>query len=91
MGNNFSYDTADFKDVVYLPFEKIEVPAPAGWENILKVRYGDWRKLVYTHTHAFDHTVDFSYEEYFQKAAKKTLVTDENNKPSILIEEQNNS
>ncbi len=91
MGINYSYDTADFKDVVYLPFENIEIPAPAGWENILTARYGDWRKLVYTHTHAFDYTVDFSYEEYFKRVARKKLISDENSVRSILIEEQNNS
>lgn len=87
MGNNFSYDVADFRDVVYLPFETIEVPAPIGWENVLKARYGDWQKMIFTHTHSFDTTTDFSYNEYFRKAARKTLITDENSVQSILIED----
>ena len=89
--NKFSYDVKDFQDIVYLPFEKIEVPAPVGWENILAARYGDWHKMIFTHTHSFDTSADFSYEEYFSKVAKKTLIVDENSKQSVLIEENTNS
>ena len=30
-----------FDDVIYLPFEGYEFPAPKEWKNILKIRYGD--------------------------------------------------
>jgi len=86
IANRYSYDTADFKDVVYLPFEKIEVPAPIGWERILTNRYGDWHKMIYTHTHSFTNSADISYDKYFGNAAKKTILTDENSATSVLIE-----
>ena len=64
-----SYKLKDFKGVTYLPFEKIEVPAPIGYESILTDYYGDWRKLVYTHSHAKDYSVDISYDDYLRKSA----------------------
>lgn len=35
-----------YKDIVYLPFEQIEVPAPVGCEQILTKQYGDWHQFV---------------------------------------------
>lgn len=35
-----------YADIVYLPFENIMVPAPAGYDNILRQRYGDYMKPV---------------------------------------------
>lgn len=35
-----------YADIVYLPFENIMVPAPAGYDNILKHRYGDYMTPV---------------------------------------------
>ena len=36
-----------YTDVVYLPFEGMMVPAPIGYEEVLKVQYGpDWRTPV---------------------------------------------
>ncbi|MEY8389761.1 LicD family protein [Lachnospiraceae bacterium 45-W7] len=31
-----------FVDAVYLPFENIKVPAPAGYDSLLRCRYGDY-------------------------------------------------
>ena len=64
-----SYDLKDFEKTVYLPFEKIELPAPAGWENCLTAQYGDWRKMVFTHTHSQDYSVDIPYTEYYKTSA----------------------
>lgn len=89
IANRYSYDTADFNDVVYLPFEKIKVPAPVGWEKILTTRYGDWQKMIYTHTHSLTNSADVSYDEYFSHAAKKTVMTDENSVTTVLIEDVN--
>ncbi len=88
--NKAVYDVKDFSDVTYLPFEKIELPAPIGWENILTSRYGDWRKMIYIPPHVTDYTADFSYEEYFKKMARKTLISDKNSVKTILIEENTN-
>ena len=89
--NRAVYDKKDFAAVTYLPFEKIELPAPIGWENILTSRYGDWRKMIFTHSHVLDYTTNFSYEKYFKSVAKRTLITDEHSVSSILIEENINS
>ena len=35
-----------YESVVYLPFENIKVPAPVGYDEILKCQYGDYRKFV---------------------------------------------
>lgn len=61
------YKSKDFMEVTWLPFEKIEVPAPVGYESVLTDFYGDWRKLVYTHSHAQTYSADISWEEYLQK------------------------
>ena len=65
----FNFDSKDFEKTVYLPFEKIELPAPAGWENCLTAQYGDWRKMVFTHTHSQDYSVDIPYTEYYKTSA----------------------
>lgn len=36
----------DFKDTFYLDFETLKVPAPSGYDNILKRLYGDYMKPV---------------------------------------------
>lgn len=35
-----------FKEAVYLPFEQIEVPVPCGYDQVLKVHYGDYMTPV---------------------------------------------
>lgn len=35
-----------YSDVVYLPFEHMMVPAPAGYDNLLKCRYGEYMTPV---------------------------------------------
>ena len=61
------YLARDFEGVTYLPFEKIELPAPAGYESILDTFYGDWHEPVLTHMHSLLYSADISYKEYFKK------------------------
>lgn len=63
-----SYRTENFDDIVYLPFEKIELPSPVGYDNILKDIYGNWHKMVITHTHTNEWSADVSYDEYRRKS-----------------------
>lgn len=35
-----------YREIIYLPFGNITVPAPKGYEEILSVQYGDWHKFV---------------------------------------------
>ena len=71
MNNERSYQSKDFRDVVYLPFEKIEVPAPVGYDSILTDFYGDWHKLVYSPGHLNFYSTEISWDEYLQKTASK--------------------
>ena len=65
------YQSKDFLDVVYLPFEKIELPAPVSYDSILTDFYGDWHKLIYTHNHANVYSANISWTEYLQKTRAK--------------------
>lgn len=64
------YYVKDLENVVYLPFEEIEIPAPAGYENCLKSQYGDWRKpVIYpSHTREYLYSAEIPYTEYYKKA-----------------------
>ena len=63
-----SYATDNFKEVVYLPFEKIEIPCPVGYDDCLTAQYGNWRKPVYTHSHAQIYSAEISYKEFFKES-----------------------
>ena len=63
--------TADFTDVTYLPFEKIEVPAPINYDSALTDCYGDWRKPVFRQTHVQIYSTEISWREYFRKTIIK--------------------
>lgn len=64
---------ADFQDLIYMPFEFIEIPVGTGYEHALTSKYGDWRKFVKgasNHGHMiFD--ADTPYREYLEKVGKK--------------------
>ena len=66
-----SYQLKDFRDVAYLPFEKITVPAPAGYESVLTDFYGDWRKCVIYPPHNFIYSADISWEEYLSQSSRQ--------------------
>lgn len=38
----FLFDKEDYADIVMLPFEDIMIPAPAGYDRILTINYGDY-------------------------------------------------
>ena len=57
-----------FDNAVYLPFEMLEIPVPAGYKEILDTFYGDWHKYSIaptTHSGVFFDT-DISYEEFYR-------------------------
>ncbi len=66
--DNRIYQTKDFKNLAYVPFEKIKIPIPVNYDEILKVDYGDWKKLIISYGHMKDCSVDIPYTEYFQKS-----------------------
>ena len=63
------YQSKDFRDVVYLPFETIELPAPVGYDSILTDYYGDWRTFTIYPPHVVDSSANISWDEYLQKTA----------------------
>lgn len=65
------YQSKDFADVLWLPFEKTEVPAPVGYESVLNDFYGDWRKPVFLKPHYQLHSADIPWAEYFKQKAFK--------------------
>lgn len=69
---NVTYAAKDFEQIVWLPFEKTEVPVPVGYENCLDANYGDWHKIVVNNIHSLKFSCDISSEEYFQTAVQLT-------------------
>lgn len=65
-----AYPFKDTEKVIYMPFEQIEIPVPAGWENCLKSQYGDWqRPLIYpSHTRDYFYSAEISYTEYYKNS-----------------------
>lgn len=45
-GKETGIDKSLYKDIVMLEFEGMKIPAPARYEEILNIRYGDWHKWV---------------------------------------------
>ena len=39
------WPASDFAETVRLPFEDVTVPAPVGWDDLLRVTYGDYMQL----------------------------------------------
>ncbi len=64
-----NYKTENFRNLTYLPFEKIEMPVPVNYDEVLSIDYGDWHKMVYTHSHSMQWSSDISYKEYFKSSA----------------------
>ena len=62
------YKAENFNKVEYLPFEKIELPVPANYDEILQANYGDWHKMIITHTHVQTYSADIPYYEYFKNS-----------------------
>ena len=63
--------SSDYMDFTYLPFEKIELPVPTGYESILTNLYGDWRKPVIGNVHSRFYSADIPWDKYVQTAAFK--------------------
>ncbi len=61
----------DYQDLTYLPFEKIELPVPIGYDSVLTDLYGEWRKPVIGKPHSKFYSAEIPWTEYVQKAAFK--------------------
>lgn len=54
-----------YREVIYLPFESLQVPVPVDYERVLEAEFGDWRKLVRARSfHELEYlSTDISYEQ----------------------------
>lgn len=66
-----AYRSKSFKDVVYLPFETIEIPAPIDYDAVLTDDMGDWHKMVIAKGHLNTYSVEIPYKEYFAQLKSK--------------------
>lgn len=68
---------------VMMPFEDIEIPVPAGYNEILKSLYGDYMKLPPVDERGVHHNIFFDpdkpYSEYFGKLTREEAINNENN------------
>ena len=64
--SGFAYDTNDFDEIIYLPFENIELPAPKNYDNVLKSQYGNWHEMKISHSHTSQWSADIPYTEYYR-------------------------
>lgn len=62
----------DYKHVIWLPFEFMNVPACSNYDHALSMVYGDWHKFVRgsSQHEGFYFDPDHPYKEFFQKAKK---------------------
>ena len=63
------FEKKDFEDVVYMPFENLEVPCPIGYENILTTNYGNWKKPIVYNSNEGIFSADIPYTEFYEKSA----------------------
>ena len=65
-----------YRATVYLPFESVELPAPAAYDEVLTSLYGDWHRLIYEDR---DHlglacSADIPYREFLAQADLKFIL-----------------
>ena len=63
-------------ELIELPFEKITLPAPRGFDGVLTAHYGNWRELIITHAHSKNYSADIPYKEFFKNIAPEVLAND---------------
>ena len=61
-----TYETKYLEEVDYLPFENIQIPVPANYDEILTHIYGDWREPILSHIHVMDYSADIPFEQYIK-------------------------
>ena len=66
-----SYPAKNFEKIIWLPFEKTEVPCPVCYEDCLNELYHDWRKPVVLNPHVRTFSVDFPYTHFFSEINRK--------------------
>ena len=62
------YKAKNFEKIVYLPFEKIKIPAPSNYDEILTADYGNWHEMLKNKGHTLFFSANVSSEEFFRSA-----------------------
>ena len=62
-----------WRKLIGLPFEKIVLPAPIAYDEVLKAHYGNWHEMYITHSHFADYSADIKYDDYFKEIAPEIL------------------
>lgn len=64
--DNYVWSANDYRDIIFLDFEMLKLPAPIGYQNVLDTFYGDWKTPIKADTShggiVFD--VDIAYKDY---------------------------
>ena len=72
-GKPFKWPVRYFRELLTLSFEGMEVPAPSGYDDILRVRYGNYMKRCYTGA-CHDYPCYRQMESELDKAAADRLL-----------------
>ena len=62
-----------YDETIYIPFEMLSMPVPAGYEAILTQSYGEWQKLVIRPPHSKFYDADRSYKYYLEHGLPDNL------------------
>lgn len=65
-----------YRETIYLPFESIELPVPAAYDEVLTSLYGDWHRLIYEDRHHLGmvYSADIPYKEFLGQADLKFIL-----------------
>lgn len=69
--DRLTFERKDFESVEMMPFEKGEIPVPAGYRNILKKEYGDYMEFPPVEKRGLFHNIVFDpntpYKRYIEE------------------------
>ena len=65
-----SFKRNDWNGAIWMPFENIKVPAPEGFDNILRTGYGDYMKFPPVEDRGKWHTYEFDPDTPYDQKVK---------------------
>ena len=72
-GSNTLFDAEDFRETVYLPFEDMLVPVPAGYDHLCRVTYGDYMELPPVEARRLPHGGVVRWDMPYREAVRRLL------------------
>lgn len=69
-----------YRETIYLPFESVELPVPAAYDEVLTSLYGDWHRLIYEDRQhlGLACSADIPYKEFLAQADLKFILPQKN-------------